>query len=614
MAEKLEIVLQATDKASGELNKVKGALSGLGDVLGGALKFGAAGALGLGAVGVAVGAVGFQFNAMKEQAQIAFETMLGSGEKATAFLNDLQQFAAKTPFEFPDLVSASQKLLAMGFTAEEVVPTLTAIGDAVAGLGGGPAQIDQVTRALGQMKAKGKASAEEMLQLTEAGIPAWQFLADAIGTDVAGAMDKVSKGAVNADTVIGAVTKGMTKKFGGMMEAQSQTFDGMLSTLKDNATQAAGLISQPFFELATQGIGQVVEVLNRPDVQEGIKQFAADLAAGLASIGTFLQTQVLPALAQFGNFLQAQVLPALQAFGQFLAANVLPGLAQFAGWLGGTLLTAVQQFATWIGGNLVPALTVMVEKIATAALPALQAFGNWLNTTGLPALQQLANFLGPLIGAALGVIGNHITQTLIPAFTDFAVFLVAEALPALGELANLLGEKLNLAVQTFSDLWAGINRMWSEGAAFLIAVRDALEDVARVLLEVIAPAFQWFQENVLAPFNQALAGLAAYIAKLIEMLNKLAGMMGGGLPSASSAPGVPGFAGGGDFIVPPGYPRDSYLMRVSSGERVTVTPRGEAAGSSARSGHTFIFNVAVSNQRDADYLERKIRALAAHGV
>jgi phage tail tape-measure protein len=106
---------------------------------------------------------GVQFNNMGQQAQIAFSTMLGSGQEAEAFLNRLKDFAAKTPFEFPDLLTASQRMLAMGFQSDKVLPTLTAIGDAVAGLGGSSAMVDRVTTALGQMRAKGKASGEEMM-------------------------------------------------------------------------------------------------------------------------------------------------------------------------------------------------------------------------------------------------------------------------------------------------------------------------------------------------------------------------------------------------------------------------------------------------------------------
>lgn len=217
----------------------------------------------MGAAAVAMGSIvvktGFDFLAMKEQAEIAFTTMLGSGEKAQGMLDELQAFAAKTPFEFPDLIRASQRLMAMGFEATEVIPTLTAVGDAVAALGGNAATIDRVTTALGQMNAKGKTSAEEMMQLTEAGIPAWQMLADKIGVTVPEAMAQVSKGAVSAQTTISAVVDGIETKFGGMMEKQSSTWAGMLSTLSDNFTQLSGTLVGPFFEMAKAGLAKLIE-------------------------------------------------------------------------------------------------------------------------------------------------------------------------------------------------------------------------------------------------------------------------------------------------------------------------------------------------------------------
>src|SRR3990167_2752117 len=66
-----------------------------------------------------------------EQTSIAFKTLLGSGEKATAMLRDLENFAKSTPFEFTGLVDASKRLLAMGFASEEIIPPLTAVGNAV---------------------------------------------------------------------------------------------------------------------------------------------------------------------------------------------------------------------------------------------------------------------------------------------------------------------------------------------------------------------------------------------------------------------------------------------------------------------------------------------------
>lgn len=175
----------------------------------------------------------FDTIAAAEQASIAFETMLGP-QKARSMLEDLADFAANTPFELQGLESSTQKLIAMGFEAEECIPLLTSIGDAASGLGAGQVGIDQITRALGQMNAKGKVSAEEMMQLTETGIPAWQYLADVISNgDIPTAMQMVTNGVVDADTAIQALQDGMNRDFGGMMSKQAQTLTGVLSNMAD---------------------------------------------------------------------------------------------------------------------------------------------------------------------------------------------------------------------------------------------------------------------------------------------------------------------------------------------------------------------------------------------
>lgn len=201
--------------------------------------------------------------AAAEQSSIAFETMLGP-EKAKAMLEDLADFAANTPFELQGLQESTQKLIAMGFEADECIPLLTAIGDAASGLGAGQEGIDSITRALGQMNAKGKASAEEMMQLTETGIPAWQYLADTIsGGDIPAAMDMVSKGAVDADTAIQALQDGMNRDFGGMMSKQAQTLTGVLSNMSD-------AIQKPLMSLKdTKGYEALTSALSRLSQQLG---------------------------------------------------------------------------------------------------------------------------------------------------------------------------------------------------------------------------------------------------------------------------------------------------------------------------------------------------------
>ena len=259
----------------------------------------------LGALGVkAVQAAGsFQ------QTQAAMTNMLGSAERAQSLLSDLQNFAAKTPFEFNDVAAATQKFLAFGFTAEQVIPTLTAVGDAAAGVGLGKEGVDRVTLALGQMAAKAKVQSDEMLQLTEAGIPAWQMLADKIGVSIPQAMDMVSKGAVDAQTGLQALVGGMEEKFGGMMEQQSSTITGTWSNMMDGLSQTAIAVGQ-----------QISDALNLPDIfaslGDSLQQFAAlvkEQGIGEA-LSQMIPPEVQAAAAVLGITLLTLTIPALESY------------------------------------------------------------------------------------------------------------------------------------------------------------------------------------------------------------------------------------------------------------------------------------------------------------
>lgn len=238
---------EKTDHKAKGLGRTLGGLGGGIKTLGG-LAFKAGAILGgVAAAGIgAFAAMGVQAYAAAEQAEISFTTMLGSGEKAKAFLADLENFAATTPFEMQGLTNAAQGLLAFGFQAKEVLPMMTAIGDASAALGAGEEGMDRMVRAMGQIQAKGKASAEDLMQLAELGVPVWDMLAKKLGTDVPTAMEKVSKGEVKAAETIDALLTGMNDRFGGLMEKQATSVGGLWSTLQDNIRITAKRAVEPF--------------------------------------------------------------------------------------------------------------------------------------------------------------------------------------------------------------------------------------------------------------------------------------------------------------------------------------------------------------------------------
>lgn len=286
---------------------------------------------GLGLAIAGIGAASVKAAADMEQTRKAFTTLLKDATLAKDFLAELETFAANTPFELPGLLQASKKMLAFGFTAQQVIPVLTAVGDSAAALGMGQDGIDRLTIAIGQMQAKGKVSAEEMLQLAEAGVPAWQMLADAMGTSIPQAMKMAEKGTIDSATGIQEIISGMNSKFGGMMQEQSSTINGMLSNMKDSFGQTMVVVGDEI----TEGLDLKPAL---KEAQDDLSDFAAKVKSN--GIAEAIRDTVPPAagatIAAFAAVLTATAIPAMVKLGLSAAGTA----AAFAGITGPIALAA----------------------------------------------------------------------------------------------------------------------------------------------------------------------------------------------------------------------------------------------------------------------------------
>ena len=191
----------------------------------------------LGALGAAIMAAGTASGVTAgkmKQSAVAFETLIGSADEAKSFLKDLYQFAAETPFEVEGLQETAKKLLAFKFAAQDIIPIMSTIGDAAGMLGSGQEGIDRMTLAISQMQAKGRVMGQEMMQLAESGVNAYQYLADSMGVSIPEAMKRVEKGAVSSTAGINAILSGMQKDFAGGMAKQAKEIPGFWATVLDN--------------------------------------------------------------------------------------------------------------------------------------------------------------------------------------------------------------------------------------------------------------------------------------------------------------------------------------------------------------------------------------------
>lgn len=241
----LETVSKQSKKATSGIkgfadkcNKMTGALSAIAAVQLGSVFTGMAGGI------LNMGIASVQAAAQMRQYEIAFQTMLKSAEAGTQMLRDLQQFAAETPFDVPGVVSAGQQLMAFGFKAEEIIPMLTNLGDAASGLGLGTEGVSRLAYALGQMQTSGKLNAQDMMQLTSAGISAWDMLAQAAGKTVAEMKDLCSKGAIDSKAAVQTIVAGMNEQFGGMMAKTSDEVAGLLANIEETAGNTSAAVGK----------------------------------------------------------------------------------------------------------------------------------------------------------------------------------------------------------------------------------------------------------------------------------------------------------------------------------------------------------------------------------
>jgi len=176
---------------------------------------------------------GFNAAVNQEQFLISAEVMLGSAEAAKILNQELTDLAARTPFESSDLQQATKVLLGFGVEADKLLPTLKTLGDVS---GGNSEKLNSLALAFGQVKAAGRLMGQEVLQMINAGFNPLQEISRNTGKSMATLKAEMERGLIGFDQVEKAFVTVTSEggKFFNMMERQSTTTGGKLSTLKDN--------------------------------------------------------------------------------------------------------------------------------------------------------------------------------------------------------------------------------------------------------------------------------------------------------------------------------------------------------------------------------------------
>lgn len=190
---------------------------------------------------------GVRMAADLEQIAISFEVMTQSAERGQKLLQEIRTMGAETPFEFQDLAEAGKVLLNFGIAADDVVPTLKMLGDIS---GGNSQKLGQLSLVFGQIASTGRLMGQDLLQLINSGFNPLQVISQKTGESMAALKKRMEDGAISFEEVSGAFQSATSEggMFFGMMERQSKTFNGLLSTLSDNVNVLLTNLGQPILE------------------------------------------------------------------------------------------------------------------------------------------------------------------------------------------------------------------------------------------------------------------------------------------------------------------------------------------------------------------------------
>lgn len=279
---------------------------------------------------------GVDYNSQMEQYTVAFTNMLGSADKAESALAQIKQDAAKTPFDTAGLVKANQYLISTGEDAKSARNIIMALGDAVKATGGGNDELSRMAQNLQQIKNAGKATSADIKQFAYAGIDVYGILADYTGKST----EDVQKMKISYDLLTNALLSASEEggRYFGAMETQSQTLDGRILTLKDNATQLAGAL--------TEGVastkGELVNVATGW-VQELTDSLQTGGVASMVETGGILAGEAIDSFTDYAVNNMDGVLDT----GLDIAENLASGVVQNAPKL---LESAVTITGSFIGG------------------------------------------------------------------------------------------------------------------------------------------------------------------------------------------------------------------------------------------------------------------------
>lgn len=469
---------------------------------------------------VDIAKAGVEFNSKMEKYQTAFTTLLGNGEEAARVMAQIREDAARTPFDVDSLTQANQMLIAAGISADQARGDVLNLANAIAATGGGSAELSRMAANLQQIQNTGKATAMDIRQFANAGINIYGLLADSMGVTAAEAAEMDVTYEQLAAALAHAAEAG--GKYEGALEAQSQTFQGRISTLKDNATQLAGALTEDLFAKLSEGalpmvmdwVATLLEAAQTGGI-EGALSAAGDILGGIVQGITDNLPTVLPAAM---NIITTLLEGLIRQIPNIVTAgiNLLVALAR-------GLIDALPHLVDMIPviiGALLQTIIQNLPVLISAGIQLLLALGKGLIQAIPQLLLMLPRIIMEIVGAFTTVdwlgIGTNIVRGIWDGITglwDGLVNSVREGVKNLWESA-----KRALGIASPSKKFKYIGEMTTEGTI------EGIEDTQAEMTRTVTDVYGGMADSAQSALTRDLGSLEQNVSYNLTAAGKLPDM------------------------------------------------------------------------------------------
>ncbi len=564
----------------------------------------------IGAAAAALGGVAL-FKGIKDAASLEvintqFEVMLKSASAAQAQVEELQDFAASTPFQLTGLAEATKQLLSFGVAQQEIVPTLQQLGDIAAGVG---ADITDLTIPFGRLISTQKLTLQELDKFADRGVNIYAALAEQTGRSLKTIRDDISRGRVPFEEFTKALADltGESGLFFQGMQKQSKTLTGVLSTLGDNLFNLSANFGKAFSPLVVDGANKIitaVQDLNKRIV-DSFNVFE-DVINPLLGFNEAIITYVISPLELAAN-IGSIVFKAINS----VVATTVAALGQLGGVIGG-LLDKLGVFDSMSEG-----LQNFAETSEQVALEVNKDFSDTIaGALDFPVAETLASKNEELRGyfqeqraiiEEEGLITSEVTQAQIEQVADQSQSFASMLIETFGNVSvgiNKTKEQMaKVAAQTASIVKNGLAKGISGGIQNIVNSLAAGENVfanfGKFILQTIGDlAIQlgsfFIAEGIAVEALNAVSGTGAIAAgaALVALGALLKSAAGGG---ASSSAG----AGGGGSASTPSFASDT---REPTGEFIE-----EASAATPQTNVTF--NIDGNVKGDEEFIRDTVASI-----